>query len=126
MVRVLVVEDDEENMEAIRDLLKLVDYDVLEARNGRIGVEMAGAEKPDVILMDMRMPELDGYEATRQLKGAAETKAIPIIALTGEAMEEQRRQAMDAGCDDFVSKPVDFDQLLDRITAALGANNAVQ
>lgn len=119
MTRILVVEDEQANLATIRDLLNFEGYEVLEARNGRDGVEVATANKPDIILLDMRMPEMDGYEVARQLKAGPETKEIPIIALTGNAMDEQRREAMDAGCDDFIAKPVDFDNLLDRITVAL-------
>jgi len=125
MTRILVVEDEQANLATIRDLLNFEGYEVLEARNGRDGVEVATANKPDIILLDMRMPEMDGYEVARQLKAGPETKEIPIIALTGNAMDEQRREAMDAGCDDFIAKPVDFDNLLDRITVALKVNDGV-
>jgi len=125
MTRILVVEDEQANLATIRDLLNFEGYEVLEARNGRDGVEVATANKPDIILLDMRMPEMDGYEVARQLKTGPETKEIPIIALTGNAMDEQRREAMDAGCDDFIAKPVDFDNLLDRITVALKVNDGV-
>ncbi len=125
MTRILVVEDEQANLATIRDLLNFEGYEVLEARNGRDGVEVATANKPDIILLDMRMPEMDGYEVARQLKTGPETKEIPIIALTGNAMDEQRREAMDAGCDDFIAKPVDFDNLLDRITVALKVDDGV-
>jgi CheY-like chemotaxis protein len=125
MTRILVVEDEQANLATIRDLLNFEGYEVLEARNGRDGVEVATANKPDIILLDMRMPEMDGYEVARQLKAGPETKEIPIIALTGNAMDEQRREAMDAGCDDFIAKPVDFDNLLDRIAVALKVNDGV-
>ncbi len=125
MTRILVVEDEQANLATIRDLLNFEGYEVLEARSGRDGVEVATANKPDIILLDMRMPEMDGYEVARQLKAGPETKEIPIIALTGNAMDEQRREAMDAGCDDFIAKPVDFDNLLDRITVALKVNDGV-
>lgn len=125
MTRVLVVEDEQANLATIRDLLNFEGYEVLEARNGRDGVDVATAQIPDIILLDMRMPEMDGYEAARQLKAGPETKEIPIIALTGNAMDEQRRAALEAGCDDFIAKPVDFDKLLDRIAVALKVDDAV-
>jgi two-component system cell cycle response regulator DivK len=94
-------------------------YDVLIATDGQAGLEMARAEMPALILMDMSLPVLDGWEATQQLKAAAETRPIPIIALTAHAMPGDRDRALAAGCDDYDSKPVEFDRLLGKIKGLL-------
>ena len=85
------------------------------AVNGREGVEMAGTEKPDLILMDMSLPEMDGWEATRTIKANPEVAAIPVIALTAHAMSGDREKALDAGCDDYETKPIDFTRLMEKI-----------
>jgi CheY-like chemotaxis protein len=93
------------------------------AVDGRKGVEMASSEKPDLILMDMSLPVMDGWDATRHVKADPATKSIPVIALTAHAMVEDRDKAMAAGCDDFDTKPVELPRLLGKIEALLGKNN---
>ena len=119
MATILLVEDNEMNYDMLSRRLRRKGYDVLIATDGQMGVEMARAEMPALILMDMSLPVLDGWEATRQLKAAAETRAIPIIALTAHAMAGDRDQALAAGCDDYDSKPVEFERLLDKINGLL-------
>jgi len=119
MATILLVEDNEMNYDMLSRRLRRKGYDVLVATDGQAGIEMARAEMPALILMDMSLPVLDGWEATRQLKAAAETRAIPIIALTAHAMAGDRDQALAAGCDDYDSKPVEFDRLLDKIKGLL-------
>ena len=119
MATILLVEDNEMNYDMLSRRLRRKGYDVLIATDGQAGVDMARAEMPALILMDMSLPVLDGWEATRQLKAAAETRAIPIIALTAHAMAGDRDQALAAGCDDYDSKPVEFDRLLGKIKALL-------
>jgi len=119
MATILLVEDNEMNWDMLSRRLRRKGYDVLIATDGQAGVEMARAEMPALILMDMSLPVLDGWEATRQLKAADETRAIPIIALTAHAMAGDRDQALAAGCDDYDSKPVEFDRLLDKIKGLL-------
>jgi CheY-like chemotaxis protein len=119
MATILLVEDNEMNWDMLSRRLRRKGYDVLIATDGQMGVEMARAEMPALILMDMSLPVLDGWEATRQIKAAAETCAIPIIALTAHAMAGDRDQALAAGCDDYDSKPVEFDRLLDKIKELL-------
>ena len=119
MATILLVEDNEMNYDMLSRRLRRKGYDVLIATDGQAGLEMARAEMPALILMDMSLPVLDGWEATRQLKAAAETRAIPIIALTAHAMAGDRDQALAAGCDDYDSKPVEFDRLLYKIKGLL-------
>jgi two-component system cell cycle response regulator DivK len=119
MATILLVEDNEMNYDMLSRRLRRKGYDVLIATDGQVGLEMARAEMPALILMDMSLPVLDGWEATRQLKAAADTRAIPIIALTAHAMAGDRDQALAAGCDDYDSKPVEFDRLLDKINTLL-------
>ncbi len=99
-------------------------YEVTIAVDGQQGIDMARSEAPDLILMDMSLPVLDGWEATRQLKAAAETKAIPVIALTAHAMVGDREKAVAAGCDDFDTKPIDLPRLLEKIQALLSGKSA--
>ena len=119
MATILLVEDNEMNYDMLSRRLRRKGYDVLIATDGQMGVEMARAEMPALILMDMSLPVLDGWEATRQLKAATETRAIPIIALTAHAMAGDRDRALAAGCDDYDSKPVEFERLLDKIKGLL-------
>ena len=119
MAKILLVEDNEMNYDMLSRRLRRKGYDVLIATDGQAGVDMARAEMPALILMDMSLPVLDGWEATRQLKAADETRAIPIIALTAHAMAGDRDQALAAGCDDYDSKPVEFERLLDKINGLL-------
>ena len=103
MHRILVVEDNRDNMILITDVLKSLNYEVLQATDGEQGVEKAAAERPDLILMDLSLPRMDGWTAARQIKNTAELQHIPIIALTAHAMMGDRERAIEAGCDDYVS-----------------------
>jgi two-component system cell cycle response regulator DivK len=115
VTRILLVEDDNMLQEILEERLKLRDFDVLVANNGQEGIEKAKTEEPDIILMDMRLPIVDGWEATRQLKNAPETKHIPIIALTAHALIGDKEDSLAAGCDEYEPKPVDFPSLLEKI-----------
>jgi len=119
MTKILLVEDNEMNRDMLTRRLQRRGYEVLIAIDGEQGVAEAQTQEPDLILMDMSLPVLDGWEATRRLKGAAETRAIPVIALTAHAMSGDRDKALEAGCDDFDTKPVEFDRLLGKIEAML-------
>jgi CheY-like chemotaxis protein len=119
MPKILLVEDNEESRDALSRHLRRKGYEILLAVDGREGVELARAEAPDLILMDMSLPGLDGWEATRQLKAAPPTRGIPVIALTAHAMAGDREKALEAGCDDYDTKPVDFARLLAKIEALL-------
>ena len=119
MAKILLVEDNEMNRDMLSRRLVRKGYEVVCAVDGLEAVEMAGSEAPDLILMDMRLPELDGWEATRRVKADPETQSIPVIALTAHAMAGDREQAMDAGCDDYDSKPVDLKRLLGKMQALL-------
>lgn len=119
MAKILLVEDNEMNRDMLSRRLARKGYEVSIAVDGQQGIEMARAETPDLILMDMSLPVLDGWEATRQLKAAAETKAIPVIALTAHAMVGDREKAVEAGCDDFDTKPIEMPRLLEKIEALL-------
>jgi CheY-like chemotaxis protein len=120
MTRILLVEDNEMNRDMLSRRLARRGYEVIIAVDGQQGVSMAGSENPDLVLMDMSLPVIDGWEATRQLKASAATNAIPVIALTAHAMESDREKAMAAGCDDYDTKPVEFDRLLGKIQRLLG------
>jgi CheY-like chemotaxis protein len=120
MATILIVEDNEMNRDMLSRRLQRKGYAVLLAVDGAQGVALAQAEGPDVILMDMSLPVLDGWEATRQLKAAPQTAAIPIIALTAHAMAGDRDKAMAAGCDDYDTKPIELPRLLGKIEALLG------
>ncbi len=124
MPRILLVEDNEMNRDMLSRRLARKKYEVLVAVDGGEGVVMARSEAPDLILMDMSLPVVDGWEATRQLKASPETKAIPIIALTAHAMSGDREKAMEAGCDDYDTKPVELPRLLGKIEALLGERKA--
>jgi two-component system cell cycle response regulator DivK len=117
--RILVVEDDEMNRDSLTRLLRRRGYELLTARDGVEGVMVGQSEMPDLILMDMSLPVLDGWEATRRLKAAPKTQAIPIIALTAHAMAADRDKALAAGCDDYDSKPIELKRLLPKIEALL-------
>ena len=119
MPKILIVEDNVENRDSLSRRLKRRGYEVLTAEDGKAGLAMAQAEKPDLVLMDMNMPELDGWEATRQLKAAADTQDLPVIALTAHAMSGDRDRALGVGCTDYHTKPVDFPRLLTQIEALL-------
>ena len=119
MPKVLLVEDNEESRDGLARRLRRKGYETLLAVDGREAVRMAGAEAPDLILMDMSLPGLDGWEATRQLKAAPQTRGIPVIALTAHAMAGDREKALEAGCDDYDTKPVEFARLLGKMESAL-------
>ena len=116
-MRILYVEDNDDNIYVVRNRLTRAGHTVLVATDGEQGVAMAAAERPDLILMDLRLPKLDGWEATRRLKAAPETKNIPVIALSAHAMTGDRENALAAGCDDYDTKPVDFARLRAKIEA---------
>lgn len=119
MPKILLVEDNEMNRDMLSRRLIRKGYEVVMALDGQQAVEAAGAQQPDLILMDMSLPIIDGWEATRQIKAAPETRAIPVIALTAHAMSDDREKALQAGCDDYDTKPVDLPRLLDKITGLL-------
>jgi len=122
MARILLVEDNEMNRDMLSRRLERRGYEVIVAVDGEEGVARARAEGPDLVLMDMSLPVLDGWEATRQLKAAPETKSIPIIALTAHAMSGDREKALAAGCDDFDTKPIDLPRLLGKVEGLLGGS----
>ena len=119
MAKILLVEDNEMNRDMLSRRLARKKYDVVIAVDGGEGHSMASTESPDLILLDMSLPVLDGWEVARRLKAADETKAIPIIALTAHAMAGDREKALEAGCDDYEAKPVDFARLIDKIRVKL-------
>jgi two-component system cell cycle response regulator DivK len=119
MAKILLVEDNEMNRDMLSRRLQRKGYDVVIAVDGGEGVAMAHSQAPDLILMDMSLPVLDGWEATRKLKAAPETAAIPVIALTAHAMATDREKAMEAGCDDYDTKPIELPRLLGKIEAML-------
>jgi len=119
MPKILLVEDNEMNRDMLSRRLQRKGYTVVMAFDGAVGVRMAEAELPDLVLMDMSLPEVDGWEATRRLKASESTKRIPIIALTAHAMNEDREKALAAGCDDYDSKPVEITRLLGKMEALL-------
>jgi CheY-like chemotaxis protein len=117
--KILLVEDNEMNQDMLSRRLQRKGYEVAIAVDGGQGVAMAQSQTPDLILMDMSLPVLDGWEATRQLKTAPATRDIPIIALTAHAMSGDREKAFEAGCDDYDTKPIDLPRLLEKIQALL-------
>jgi two-component system cell cycle response regulator DivK len=120
MAKILLVEDNEMNRDMLARRLERRGYEVIVAVDGEEGVARARAESPDLIVMDMSLPVLDGWEATRQLKAAPETKSIPVVALTAHAMAGDREKALEAGCDDFDTKPIDLPRLLGKLEGLLG------
>ena len=120
MSKLLLVEDNEINWDMLSRRLQRRGYEVVIAVNGEEGVNMAQSENPDLVLMDMSLPVLTGWEATRQLKAAPETGSIPILALTAHAMSDDRAKALAAGCDDYDTKPIEFSRLLGKIEFLLG------
>jgi CheY-like chemotaxis protein len=114
-MKILYVEDNEDNVYVLKSRLTRAGHTVLVASDGAQGVTMAAAEQPNLILMDLSLPVLDGWEATRRIKAAPETRHIPVIALTAHAMAGDREKAIAAGCDDFDTKPVEMSRLLDKI-----------
>jgi CheY-like chemotaxis protein len=123
-VKILYVEDNEDNIYVLENRLKRQGYEMVIARDGATGVRLAASENPDVILMDLSLPVLDGWEATRQIKAAPQTRHIPVIALTANAMTGDREKALAAGCDDFDIKPVVLPRLLEKIRAVTPGGGA--
>jgi two-component system cell cycle response regulator DivK len=119
MSRILIVEDNEMNRDMLSRRLERKGYEVIMAMDGRRGLAAARNEAPDLILMDMSLPEIDGWEVARQLKSDTTTRSIPVIALTAHAMTSDRQKALEAGCDDYDTKPVEFQRLLTKIQAML-------
>jgi two-component system cell cycle response regulator DivK len=119
MAKILLIEDNELNSDMLSRRLQRRGYEVLVATDGAEGLAMARSEKPDLILMDMSLPVVDGWEASRQLKADVTTQVIPVIALTAHAMAGDRDKALDAGCDDYDVKPVELDRLLGKMEALL-------
>ena len=115
MSRILVVEDNRDNMTLIVDVLSSLDYDVLQATDGQEGLDLAKSGKPDLILMDLSLPRMDGWTATRHLKADPLLKSIPIIALTAHAMIGDRERALEAGCDDYITKPISLSDLMSKL-----------
>ena len=115
----LVVDDNEQNRDMLSRRLARRGYEVVVAVDGEAGVRMAQSEAPAIILMDMSLPGLDGWDATRQIKADPATRGVPVIALTAHAMAGDREKSLAAGCDDFDTKPVDFERLLGKIQALL-------
>jgi two-component system cell cycle response regulator DivK len=113
--RILVVEDQEDNRQIIRDMLSATDYEITEAENGEEALAAVAKQRPDLILMDIQMPIMDGYEATRRIKADPALRAIPIIAITSYALSGDEQKAREAGCDDYVPKPYSPRQLLAKI-----------
>lgn len=120
MARILLVEDNEMNRDMLSRRLSRRGYEVLLAVDGQEGVDKAMGERPDLILMDMSLPVLDGWEATRKLKAEEGVREIPVIALTAHAMAGDREKALEAGCDDYDTKPIELPRLLEKIQALLG------
>lgn len=121
MPKILLIEDNEMNRDMLSRRLERRGYEVIVAVDGEEGVARAKVEAPDIVLMDLSLPGIDGWEATRQIKAAEETRAIPVLALTAHAMAGDREKALEAGCDDFDTKPIDLPRLVDKIDALLGA-----
>ena len=119
MAKILLVEDNEMNWDMLSRRLRRRGYEVVVATDGRQGIELASSEAPDLILMDMGLPVLDGWQATQQIKQTSGIQTIPIIALTSHAMKGDREKALAAGCDDYDVKPIDFPRLLEKIQQLL-------
>lgn len=121
---VLLVEDNEDNLVVYRTILDFVGYQVIEARDGEEGVDRARSDHPDLILMDISIPKIDGWEATRRLKADEQTKDIPIIALTAHALEEDRQKAIRAGCDGYLAKPIEPRRVVEEVQRFVGPADA--
>ena len=124
VIKLLYVEDNDDNIYMLRTRLARAGYTVVIATDGAQGVAMAASERPDLVLMDLSLPVLDGWEAARRIKAAPETRAIPIIALTAHVMPGDQEKALAAGCDDFDTKPVELERLLGKIRALSPAGSA--
>jgi len=121
MTRVLLVEDNEMNRDMLSRRLTRRGFEVIFAVDGQQGVDLARSERPDIILMDMSLPVLDGWEATRRVKADNATRSVPVIGLTAHAMSGDRERAIEAGCDDYDTKPVELDRLIGKIERLLSA-----
>ena len=119
MTKILYVEDNEDNFYMLSNRLKRRGYELIAAPDGESGIALAKSEAPALILMDLSLPVMDGWEATRRLKGASETRDIPIIALSAHSMAGDREKALAAGCDEFDTKPVELPRLLEKIATLL-------
>ena len=127
MTKVLYVEDNDDNIYMLKMRLELLDdFEVLTAENGEKGCEVAAAESPDIILMDLEMPVVDGWEATRRLKSNPKTRDIPVIAFSAHALAGERHKALAAGCDEFETKPIEFDRLVATIRRILAVRKDVR
>jgi CheY-like chemotaxis protein len=124
MPKILLVEDNEMNRDMLSRRLQKRGYEVMIAVDGQSGLDMAQSESPDLILMDMSLPVMDGWEATRALKAAPETRDIPIIALTAHAMSTDRDKAIEAGCDDYDTKPIELPRLLAKMESLMSSSGA--
>ena len=124
MAKLLLVEDNEMNRDMLSRRLRKKGYEVAIAVDGKAGVEMASSEAPELILMDMSLPIMDGWQATQHIKADDSTSQIPIIALTAHAMESDRAKALEAGCDDYDTKPIDLKRLLSNIETLLGVSES--
>lgn len=122
--KILYIEDNDDNIYMITRRLSRSGYEVIVAKNGEVGLAMARSEAPSLILMDLDLPVVDGWEATRRLKESDETRHIPVVAVSAYAMASDRRRALAAGCDDFFSKPVNLKGLLERIESLLNDSGA--
>lgn len=120
MSKVLLVEDNEMNRDMLSRRLERKGFEVVFAQDGSVAVDLAGSEQPALILMDMSLPVMDGWEATRRIKSDPATRGIPVIALTAHAMAGDKEKAMEAGCEDYDTKPVDFPRLLSKIESLIG------
>jgi len=119
--KILIVEDNEQNLYLTTFLLEKQGYDVVQARNGEEGVDLAVAERPDLILLDIQLPVMDGYEVARRLKAVEETRSIPIVAVTSYAMAGDREAVLAAGCEGYIEKPIDPDHFAEQVKKFLNA-----
>ena len=119
MIKILYIEDNEDNFYMLSNRLRRRGYELIAAPDGESGIALAKSEAPALILMDLSLPVMDGWEATRRLKAASETRHIPVVALSAHSMAGDREKALAAGCDDFDTKPVDFNRLVAKIEAQL-------
>ena len=125
MTKVLYIEDNDDNVYMLKMRFEMLEgFEVLVAEDGEVGCQIALAEMPDIILMDLDLPIVDGWQATRQLKADQRTQKIPIIALTAHAMAGSREKALAAGCDEFDTKPIEFDRLMQKISLLLSRSKA--
>lgn len=122
--QVLYIEDNRQNMRLVKKFLRMGGYHMIEASDGLSGIEIAKSEKPDIILMDINLPDIDGVEATKRLKEDPDFEMVPIIALTANAMHGDRERFLEAGCDDYLSKPVSKSELLEKIGQHLSGNGS--